>query len=141
MSYITTIDLSAFLDEREMAALKRDYERDQVDKMAAGIAYAMNYVRDRLSVFDIDAEFVKTSTARSTTLIEIITHIAIWKLAATFPMVQLDGKRHAFYEGALEDLKRIAKGEIIIADLPLKDSDIQPSAAQWGYTTETENII
>lgn len=142
MSYITKDDLKAFLDEREIAALKRDYEKDEVDKTETGIGYAMNYVKDRLAVFDVDTEYLKTGEDRSTTLMEIICHIAIWKLAATFPMVQLDGKRHAFYESALEDLKKVAKGEIVIDSLALKavDSPI-PSSVVWGVSDATENII
>lgn len=141
MSYITTTDLKAFLDEREIAALKRDYEADQVDKTQQGIDYAMTYVQDRLGAFDLQAEYAKEGTERSSTLMEIIAHIAIWKLAATFPMVQLDGKRHAFYEEALENLKRIARGELLITSLSLKPAGAIPADVRWGVSTETENII
>jgi hypothetical protein len=113
MSYLTSDDLKGFLDEREITAIKRDYETDHVDKMSAGIQYAENYVSDRLSHrFDMPAEYAKTGGQRSTTLLEIIAHIAIWKLAATFPTVQLDGKRHYFYEQALTDLDKIATGKL-----------------------------
>lgn len=141
MSYITTEDLKAFLDEREMAALKRDYETDQVDKTQQGVAYAMTYVQDRLAAFDLVDEYAKEGEERSTTLVEIIVHIAIWKLTATFPMVQLDGKRHVFYQEALDNLKRIAKGEMVIGSLSLRDPGSIPAPIRWGVSTETENII
>lgn len=119
MAYLTPDDLRTFLDEREIAALKRDYEVDGTDKMPIGIDYALNYVRDRIGArYDMTAEYAKTGEARSSTLLEIIAHIAIWKLAATFPTVQLDGKRHYNYEEALRDLARIESGKLL-STLPL----------------------
>lgn len=115
MPYITTEDLKAFLDEREIAAIKRDYEIDGTDKMPVGITYAENYVKDRLgSRFNMPSEYSKTGTNRSSTLLEIIAHLAIWKLTSTFPTVQLDGKRHYFYEQALKRLDDIATGKLEI---------------------------
>lgn len=141
MSYITENDLKTFLDEREINALKRDDEKDEVNKIDTGISYALSYVKERLAAFDVDQEYNKTGEERSKTLMEIIIHIAIWKLAATFPFVQIDGKRHAFYEEAMENLKRIAKGEIIIGTLRSKAVVVNQSEAYWGVSEQTENSI
>lgn len=117
--YLTTDDLRTFLDEREIAALKRDYEVDGGDKLPTGITYAQNYVRDRIGArYDLAAEYALTGSNRSTTLMEIIAHIAIWKLAAVFPTIQLDGKRHYNYEEAKRDLERIAAGKLQVT-IPL----------------------
>ena len=133
MSYITTNDLNLFLDEREIAALKRDKETDGTDKIPVGISYAENYVKDRLSNrYDIGAEYAKTGDKRNTTLLEVLAHIAIWKLCATFPTVQLDNKRHYNYEQALNDLKQIAKGDLC-TNLPIND----PTASTPIFGTST----
>ena len=138
MAYLTTEDLKVFLDEREIAALKRDFEADEVDKLAVGITYATNYITDRLGTrYDMTTELAKIGTARSTTLLEVITHIAIWKMAATYPTVQLDGKRHAFYQEAMDNLTRIEKGQLL-AGLPVESASTgQPT---WGVSTNSEVI-
>lgn len=138
MAYLLTTDLKGFLDERELAALKRDYEADGTDKLLIGITYAENYVADRLgAIFSISAEYAKSGTARSTTLLEILAHIAIWKVAATFPTITLEGKRFYFYETALKDLDKIARGELAVNLSPLTET---PSVIRWGESTETEII-
>lgn len=137
--YLTTADLNTFLDESEIAALKRDYETDGTDKMPIGISYAENFVKDRLaSRYDVTAEYAKTEEARSTTLMEVIAHIAIWKLAATFPTVQLDGKRHYNYTQALDNLELIAKGKLLTTLPALTES--LGNAAVYGQSTQTEVI-
>ena len=138
MTYLTTEDMAAFLDEREIAALKRDYEADGTDKLPIGISYAENYVKDRLAFkYDLATEYGKIEANRSTTLLEILAHIAIWKLCATFPTVQLDGKRHYNYEQALKDLDKIARGELG-STIPLKAT--AKEAIQWGTTNQTDVI-
>lgn len=137
MAYITTDDLKTFLDEREIAALKRDYETDGEDKLPDGITYALNYVADRIgNRYDMSAEYAKTGTARSTTLIEAIAHIAIWKMAATFPTVQLDGKRHYNYEDALKTITKIERGEML-TNLPTKTGATIPGVVH-GVASPTE---
>ena len=138
MAYLTTEDLKVFLDEREIAALKRDFENDQTDKLAVGIDYATNYITDRLGTrYDMATELAKTGADRSTTLLEVMSHIAIWKMAATYPTVQLDGKRHAFYQEAMENLTRIEKGKLL-AGLPVESATVgQPV---WGVSTDSELI-
>jgi hypothetical protein len=138
MSYLTADDLKAFLDEREIATIKRDYEADGLDKMPVGIAYAENYVQDRLANrYDMQAEYAKTGTDRNSTLLEILAHIAIWKLTSTFPTVQLDGKRHYFYEEALKNLTLAEKGNLLTS-LPIKYND--GKAVIWGYVQGSETI-
>lgn len=138
MAYLTSDDLNTFLDEREQAAIKRDYEVDGTDKMPIGINYALNYVKDRLgSRYDMAAEYAKTGSNRNTTLLEILAHIAIWKLAATFPTVQLDGKRHYNYEEALKNLALAEKGQLLNS-LPVLSAESGVPA--WGVSESTEII-
>ena len=138
MAYLTSEDFNQFLDERELATIKRDYELDGIDKLPVGINYAMNYVADRLgNRYNMATEYAKTGTNRNTTLLEILAHIAIWKLTATFPTIQLDGKRHYFYEEALKNLSRAERGQLLTG-LPLKDAEA--GTAVWGTSTETETI-
>jgi hypothetical protein len=140
MAYLTSDDLKTFLDDKELAAIKRDYEKDNTDKLPIGISYAENYVKDRLAHrYNIAAEYAKTGADRSTTLIEVLAHIAIWKLCATFPTVQLDGKRHYNYEKALEDLNTIAKGSLL-STLPALTVETQAGAVVYGQSTETDLI-
>lgn len=139
MSYLTPTDLKAFLDEAEFRALRRESETDGVDKLPSGINYAENYVKDRLSSrYNVQNEFDKTGTDRSTTLLEVVGHIAIWKLCATYPTVQIDGKRHYFYEQALETLDKIAKGLINIDSLQIANSTTPSGVSVNGYSPETE---
>lgn len=136
MAYLTIDDLKVFLDQNEINALKRATETDQVDKLPTGIQYAENYVSDRIGTrYDMAVEYAKTGTARSTTLLEILAHIAIWKLAATFPTVQLDGKRHYNYEQALSDLTKIEKGQLL-AGLPAKDTAV--GVPSYGTATDLD---
>jgi hypothetical protein len=138
--YLTTEDLNTFLDEREIAAIKRDYEADQVDKIPVGISYAENYVKDRLcSRYNMEIEYGKPLGEKSSTLMEIIAHLAIWKLAATFPTVQLDGKRHFNYQTALDNLELIAKGKLLTS-LPTLRPEQMGNAAIYGQSTETDVI-
>ncbi len=145
--YVTTEDLKTFLDEREIAALKRDYETDEVDKLESGLNYAINYVKDRLSpYYDMETELAKTPTIvenvptdpRSTTLMEIISHIAIWKLAITFPTVQLDGKRDYNYKEAMSNLDLISKGKLLATLPPLASGTT--TGIVYGHGTENELI-
>jgi hypothetical protein len=138
--YLTTADLNTFLDDREIAAIKRDYEADGVDKTPIGINYAESFVNDRLSSrYDMDIELSKALGDRSSTLMEIIAHIAIWKLAATFPTVQLDGKRHYNYQTALDNLALISNGKLLTSLPPLRSGEAG-NAAIYGQSTETEVI-
>jgi len=137
MSYLTTSDLKTFLDEQELQAIRRDYETDGIDKLPIGISYAENYVKDRIgTIYDMAVEYAKTGADRSTTLLEIIAHIAIWKLAATFPTVQLDGKRYANYEQALNDIKEILAGRLL-STLTTVTTSTQ-GVSSWGSSTELD---
>lgn len=139
MSYLTSDDLKTFLDEREIAAVKRDYEVDGADKLPVGINYAENYVKDRIGKrYDMAAEFAKTGSERSTTLLEILAHIAIWKLAATFPTVQLDGKRHYNYEEAMKNLAKVESGQLL-TELP-KITGTTAGEVVFGISTNTDVI-
>ena len=138
MSYLTETDLRQFLGQNELAALKRDYENDGVDKLPISIRYAEDYVAARLrSSFDIETELQKTELDRSTTLLEILAHIAIWKLAATFPTVEIDGKRHYFYEMALEQLKDIEAAKILL-ELPEISEEIKIDTIRYGTNTDLD---
>lgn len=135
MAYLTSDDLKTFLDESEIKAIKRNYETDTIDKLPIGISYAEAYVKDRIgNRYDMAVEYAKTGASRNTTLLEILAHIAIWKLCATFPTVQLDGKRHYNYEQALNDLKRVEKGELL-SSLPLVSGS---TVGEVVYGTNTE---
>lgn len=138
MSYLTSDDLKTFLDERELATIKRDYETDGIDKLPVGISYAENFVSDRLgNRYDMATEYAKTGIDRNSTLLEILAHIAIWKLTSTFPTVQLDGKRHYFYEEALKNLTLAERGGLLTG-LPIKDET--GKAVIWGYVQGSEVI-
>lgn len=131
--YITTDDLKAFLDEGELAAIRRDYEMDGVDKLHSGIEYAEGYVHDRLAlIYDINSELGKTGSSRNKTLQEIIIHISIWKLCVTFPTVQLDGKRHYMYEQAMKHIDEIEKGKLLASYLPQWPTKPRRSEVVWG---------
>lgn len=133
MSYLTTEDLKTFLDERELEAIRRNYEQDGTDKLPVGIGYAENYLKDRIGTrYDMAVEYAKTGADRSTTLLEILSHIAIWKLAASFPTIQLEGKRHYNYEQALSDITKILKGELLTT-LPTVTTSTN-GAVVWGST-------
>lgn len=139
MSYLTSHDLKTFLDEREIAAIKRDYEVDGTDKLPVGINYAENYVKDRIGKrYDMAAEYAKTGSDRSTTLLEILAHIAIWKLAATFPTVQLDGKRHYNYEEAMKNLAKVESGQLL-TELPTITGTTSGDIV-FGTSTNTDVI-
>lgn len=142
MAYLTTEDLKTFLDQQEIEALRRDYEDDGTDKLPSAISYAQNYVRDRLAqMYDIHSELGKTGSGRNSTLQEIIAHIAIWKLCATFPTVQLDGKRHYHYQEALSQLAEIEKGKLLAAYLPHWPSEPRRGDAVWGTNTSLDLIF
>jgi len=142
MAYLTIQDLATFLDENEIQALQRDTENDGENKIPSGISYAENYVKDRIShVYDMATEYAKTGDNRSTTLLEILAHLAIWKLAASFPLVQIDGKRHYNYEQALADLKDIAAGRLLSEHLPkLSDETENAGTIRSGNSSENELI-
>lgn len=141
MAYLTQDDLMGVLDERELAAIKRDYETDNIDKLPIGITYAENYVKDRIgSRYDMATEYAKTGEDRSTTLLGIISAIAIWKLAVSFPTIQLDGKRHYEYEQALKDLTDITKGTLLYEVLAQPATPIDEGLPVWGSNTNDEII-
>lgn len=141
MAYITTDDLKQYLDQDEIAALRRDYEDDGVDKMPSAITAAENFVADKLAqMYDIRSELGKTGTSRNTTLLGIIAHIAIWNLCATFPTVQIDSKRHYHYEEALKLLEEIEKGKLLAAYLPQWPSEPRRGNVVWGSNTQFDQI-
>jgi hypothetical protein len=138
MAYVTTDDLKQYLDQQEIEALRRDYEDDGIDKLPQAITYAENYVADRLAqMYDIRSELAKAGTSRNTTLQGIIAHIAIWNLCASFPTVQLDGKRHYHYDQALAMLAEIEKGKLLAAYLPAWPQEPRRGEVVWG---SNENI-
>jgi hypothetical protein len=141
--YLTIDDLKTFLDENEILALQREYEADGIEKIPQGIEFAEQYVRDRLnSIYNMDAELSKTGNSRSKTLLEIIAHIAIWKLAIVYPTVQVDSKRNYNYEDAMKNIDLIAKGQLLTNLPAIADSgtDQKPGGIRYGFSTETEII-
>jgi hypothetical protein len=143
MAYITENDIKNFLYSQDVAELDRSDE-GIANFIGTAISYAENYVRDRAgSMYDLDVEFQKSGDERKTTLIEIIAHLAIWKLCLVSPLVDAEGKKHYNYEWALDQLKLIERGSLL-TDLPLytddAGDDVQPSAGvQFGYNEAIEN--
>jgi len=132
MSYTATTDFKVLLDEHETEAIRRDYEKDGVDKLKLGIEYAEKYVSDRLGQkYDMATEYAKTGTARHLILIDIICKIAIWQLCQVFPTVRLDGKRDVAFQTAMTDLKEAQKGNMLY-DLPTIETPSTTGLPQYG---------
>ena len=138
MSYTLPSDFTLHLDEHELEAVRRDYEKDGKDKLKIGIEYAETYVKDRLSErFDMDTEYAKTGDDRNEILLEIIICITIWKVTQVFPTVQLDEKRHACYMDAKQMIKEAQKGELL-KDVPTNETPSTSGLPQYGVSDENE---
>lgn len=132
MAYTTTADFKILLDEHETEAIRRDYEKDGVDKLKLGMAYAETYVSDRLGQrYDMATEYVKTGADRNLILIDLICKVAIWQLCQVFPTVRLDGKRDVAYQSAMADLKEAQKGNLL-HDLPTIETPSTTGLPQYG---------
>ena len=140
MAYITKDDLKNFLYSEDIEQLDRSDELSNF--IEAGIGFAESYLKDRIgNIFDLDTEFQKSGDERSNTLIEVISHIAIWKLCLSSPLVDTEGKKHFNYEWALEQIKLIEQGKLL-TNLPRKtdsDGDAKKLGVQYGFSEAIEN--
>ncbi len=125
--YITETDLLQYLDEQDLSAT------GQSSNIIPAINYACNLVKDRIGhVYDITAEFALTGANRSSTLVDLIADIAVWKLCKPFPMVQTDGKKHTLFQDALKRLDDIEKGKLTAGLIRLTDDNGGSKTIAWG---------
>jgi len=125
--YINETDLLQHLDSDDLIVTGANSNIDPA------INYACNLVKDRLGhVYDITAEFAKTSDLRSSTLVDVIADIAVWKLCKPFPMVQTDGKKYTLFQDALKRLDDIEKGKLTAGLTRLTDDNGGSKTIAWG---------
>ena len=125
--YINETDLLQHLDTDDLTATG---ETSSID---SSITYACNLVKDRLGhVYDIVAEYSKTADARSSTLVDVIADIAVWKLCKPFPMVQTDGKKDTLFQDELKRLDDIEKGKLTAGLTRLTDDNGGSKTITWG---------
>lgn len=113
--YITETDLLNSLEASDIDDARRTAEMggDPNKAVNEAITYAVNYVSQRIGhIYDTASEFAKVGTARSSTMVDIVCDIAIWKLFKPFITVTEDGKQYKNYAHALKNIDLIEKGSL-----------------------------
>ena len=119
MSYVTETDLDRFLTSDQKTTLERSGTVIDTELEAAE-----SYVNERLNYkYDMITEFAKTGSDRSTTLIEIIAIIAIYKLSIPFDMLDQEGKFYEQYTRVLDMLMQIERGDLLSDYLDFRNVD------------------
>jgi phage gp36-like protein len=139
--YIAETDLLNHLDANDIAVLRRaaDTPADQNAILNAAIMYACNFVRDRIShAYDLTAEFARAGDTRSTTLVDIVCDIAVWKLSKAFITVTSDGKKYTLYTDALKRLDDIERGRLTAGLTRLTETNGSKGTILFGTT---ENYV
>lgn len=136
--YLDFEDLCHGAYEETLNTLRR-YEPNSAIAIADAMALVKSYL---FRLYDIDSEYLKTSSLRCPFLVKIIRDIAIYNIYCIASPSQMSDTRRLQYEDAIRYLERVQAQKAFIPDLePLSDDrkDFGGSYAIYHGTNPRRN--
>jgi hypothetical protein len=133
-----------FLQQHELKDVIHEYQVEQITEgddaiVMNAIAVAIEKVRSYLTGnskkewfdgrvrYDVEQIFNKTGTERNSLILAYVKVCAEWELLQLCNPDVIYEKAKDRYDRTLDDLKKIARGEITISSLPVKADDVTGS--------------
>lgn len=133
MAYITSADL--VIEEDELTTISQGNTANTEKAIDDAMDEARTYLDHH---FDLDDEFGKTGTERSSTLVSRIADMAVFHLYKATPADAMPERRLFFYQEAQGFLKAVRDGKLTLNIKTNQDADGETDPSRFRYGSNTK---